>query len=286
VAVKVLLALWLAGLALCAAILARRWGGSRAAVLAGAALPLIPASYQIVGLGHLMTLLGCFATAVALTFVTLRLGRLSERSSWWGAAALLGAALLSYFAAVPFLVVMLGLTLLWLYRRGERSIARNLLDAGLTGAGIAFALYYVNWAWPFLSESVPALMARGGTANEGSALSRLLLQPSKLDYTFGTLAVPLLAAVGLGWRVRGDDRYVLWPWMALLPIVSLLDVRFNFLLKHHYFTMVPVALGLGLLIARGSSGSRVWQIASAAGLVGLLLLATRLAADTAFGRIP
>jgi 4-amino-4-deoxy-L-arabinose transferase-like glycosyltransferase len=286
VAVKVMLALWLAGLALCAAILAHRCGGDRAALLAGACLPLIPASYQIVGLGHLMTLLGCFATSLALTFLTLRLGRLAERSSWWIAAALLGAALLSYFAAVPFLSLTLGLTLLWLWHRGEAARARALAGAGLLGAALAFALYYVNWAWPFLSETVPQLLSHGGSANQGSALSRLLLQPSKLQYTFGSLALPLLAALGLGWRARGDERYVLWPWMALLPIVSLLDVRFNFLLKHHYFTMVPVAVGLGLLLERGLAAGRGGRLASAAGLLALALLALRLAGATAFGWIP
>jgi hypothetical protein len=74
--------------------------------------------------------------------------------------------------------------------------------------------------------------------------------------------------------------------MALLPIVSLLDVRFNFLLKHHYFTMAPVAVGLGLLLERGFSAGRGWRLASAAGLAVLAVLAARLAGATAFGWIP
>jgi len=246
---------------------------------------LIPATYQIVGLGHLMTLLGCASTAAALTYLTLRLRRLVERRVWWTAAVLLGVALLCYFAAVPLLLVALSLTLLATVRR-DPPIARALVGAGLTGAAIAFALYYVNWTWPFLTETVPALLARGGSANDGAPIPRLLAQPDKLAYTFGSALVPLAAFAGLAWGVKGDERRVLWPWAALLPLFSLLDIKFNFLLKHHYFTIVPVGLGVALLLDRLMGRGRRWRVAAGAALLALGVLGARLAAATAFGWIP
>src|SRR5262249_15142150 len=56
---KVVLALWLAGLVLVAAALAERVAGSRAAAWAAAVTACLVPSYQLLGLGHLMTILGC-----------------------------------------------------------------------------------------------------------------------------------------------------------------------------------------------------------------------------------
>src|SRR5207244_6022058 len=76
--VKLVLATWLAGVVLVAAMLATAAAGASAgAWTAGLASSLVP-SYQLLGLGHLMTILGCFALSVALGRVVLRLDRLPE----------------------------------------------------------------------------------------------------------------------------------------------------------------------------------------------------------------
>jgi hypothetical protein len=98
--------------------------------------------------------------------------------------------------------------------------------------------------------------------------------------------IPVLGLAGLA-RARSLRAWpLLLAWAAVLPVFSVADLFFNLLLKHHYFTMVPVAVGGGLLLAalarRGAAG-RV----GAGVLLGLaLLLGLQTALDAALGRIP
>ena len=56
---------------------------------------------------------------------------------------------------------------------------------------------------------------------------------------------------------------LLYGWGAILAGFALLDLAFNFLLKHHYFTYPAIAIGLGLIFA--------WL--SEKGLAGRVILA-------------
>ena len=69
-------------------------------------------------------------------------------------------------------------------------------------------------------------------------------------------------------------------------MVSGADVFFNFLLKHHYYAMLPVAIGFGALLARIQGASRAGRWAAAAATVLVVALGLRTALDVALGRIP
>jgi hypothetical protein len=132
---------------------------------------------------------------------------------------------------------------------------------------------------------VPKLLA--GSAHEPTPVfERLALEPSKLAYSYGSLLVPLAGFAGLASLRPSWERRVLWCWAAILPVVSGADVFFNFLLKHHYYVMAPMAVGAGALLARAEGVSRVGRWAAAAGAAALALLGLRTALDVALGLIP
>jgi hypothetical protein len=117
-------------------------------------------------------------------------------------------------------------------------------------------------------------------------MERLALEPSKLAYSYGSLLVPLAGFAGLALLRRSWERRVLWGWAAVLLVVSGADVFFNFLLKHHYYVMVPMAVGLGVLLARVAEASRFGRLAAAAATVLLVALSLRTALEVGLGLIP
>jgi hypothetical protein len=201
--------------------------------------------------------------------------------------ALLAFCFLAYTAGLLFAAFALAAALPFVFRK-DPATARALATAGLAAAAVAFLLYYVHWTWPFLSQSVPRIL-HGSAAPEGGGtpvLRRLLALPHKLNYSYGSVLIPVLGLAGLA-RARTLHGWpLLLSWAAVLPVFSVADLFFNLLLKHHYFTAVPVAVGGGLLLAalarRGAAG-RV----SAGVLLGIaLLLGLQTALDAALGRIP
>ena len=285
--VKAVLALWLAGIVLVAAAIATAARGAAAGAWTGVLGAGLVPPFQMLGLGHLMTILGCFSMALSMGFLILRYDRLRERPVWLAAVALLALCFLSYTAGLLFAAFALAvaLPLTW---RADPAVARALAAAGMAAALVAFLLYYVNWAGPFLSQSVPRMLHGSGAPDSGGTpiLKRLLALPRKLDYSYGSVLIPLLGLAGLA-RARTMRGWpVLLGWAAVLPVFCAADLFFNLLLKHHYFTVVPVAVGGGLGLAglaeRGPAG-RV----SAGVLLGLaLLLGLQTALDAALGRIP
>jgi hypothetical protein len=290
VAEKVLLALLLAGMVWASAALGCRLGPPGAATAAALLMAAMPASFQLLGLGHLMTILGCWAMTMAVAYVALHWDLLGERGPWWRAVLLLALCYLSYFAGLLFMLMVVAITAATLARR-ERAFVRVLLTAAAAAAAIAFFAYYVNWTWPFLSESVPQLLGGSGAAstanaNAGAWRARLLLEPGKLAYTFGSVLVPVFGVAGLIAARRGTERVLLLAWAAVLPVFTVLDLFFNFLLKHHYFTMVPVAVGGGVLLASVAERGRWGRVAATAAIVIMAVLAARVGLDAATGRIP
>jgi hypothetical protein len=285
---KAVLALWLASMAVMAALLATRAAGARAGAWAAIAMAGLVPTFQLLGLGHLMALCGCWAASVAFTYLAFRLDRLAERRTFWIAVVLFTVCFLSYFAALLFGGLVLLLLVAALFRR-EPARARTLLLVALAASIAAFLLYYVNWTWPFLSQSVPRILAGSSrTAEEAGTpiLRRLLLEPRKLAYSYGTVIVPLVGLAGLAWRVRTPDRIVLLAWASVLVLVSGIDLWFNFLLKHHYFVMVPVAVGVGLVLAWLTERGRAGRIAAVVLAALYLALGAETAMAVALGLIP
>jgi hypothetical protein len=288
IAEKALLALLLAAMAWASAAMAARLGPPGAATAAAILMAAMPASFQLLGLGHLMTILGCWAMTMAVAYLALNWERLGERGPWWRAVLLLALCYLSYFAGLLFMLMAIAIAAVALGRR-QPAFVRALLSAGAMAAALAFAAYYVNWTWPFLSESVPQLLGGSGAqsnSNAGALPFRISAAPHKLAYTFGSVLVPVLGVAGLVIARRGVERVLLLAWATVLPVFSVLDLFFNFLLKHHYFTMVPVAVGGGVLLARVAERGRWGRAVAVAALVCMAVLAARVGLDAATGRIP
>jgi hypothetical protein len=286
-AVKFVLAMWLAGIVVVAATLATAAGGPSAGAWTGVlAAGLVP-FYQLLGLGHLMTILGCFAMATAMGYLILRFDRLPQAWTWVTAVALLSFCLLAYTAGLLFaaFVIVLALPLIV---RSQPPMARALAAAGLAAAVVAFLLYYMQWTWPFLSQSVPRILHGSGSPEGGGTpvMRRLLALPHKLNYSYGSALIPVLGLAGLA-RARALRGWpLLAAWAAVLPVFSVVDLFFNLLLKHHYFTSVPVAVGGGLFLAAVARRGAVGRV-SAGVLLGIaLLLGLQTALDAALGRIP
>jgi hypothetical protein len=187
---------------------------------------------------------------------------------------------------------LIALALPFLVRRYRRP-ALALVGAAAAAGVAAFFIYYAYWAWPFITESVPRMIHGSGSAAataataERALLPRLAAQPHKLAYTFGTPLVPLAGIAGLvaAMGTGGAAAALVLAWGAVLVLFSGLDLFFNFLLKHHYFTMVPVAVGVGVLLSRLPS-SRVGRWIAAVLLAAMAGLAGAVGLAVATGRIP
>jgi hypothetical protein len=281
---KALLALLFASMTIVASLLADRAAGRRAAAFAAVVTASLVPTFQLLGLGHLMTILGVWSSSVALAWVALRADRLGRRGTWWITVGLLTFCFLSYTAALLFTAMVLAVLIAGAARR-DPARARLLATATALACALAFVLYYVHWTWPFLSQSVPRLL--GGSAREATpVLRRLALQPGKLAYSYGSLLVPLAGLLGLGLLRASWERRVLWAWAGILVVIGGADVFFNFLLKHHYYAMLPVAIGVGILLARIEGVSRTGRWAAGAATILVVALGLRTALDVALGRIP
>jgi hypothetical protein len=285
---KALLALALATLLLLSARLAQRVEGDRAAVWAAVVFATLAPPFQVLGLGHTMMLFGVWAASLALGFALLRFEDLPRPATFLAAVLLFTLCFLSYTASLLFTAMVLAAAVALLARRAPAP-ARALALAGVGAATLAFGLYYVNWAWPFLSESLPEIASASASSRDAAETwSRLGLQPGKLTYTFGSALVPLLGMGGLllARRPAVHARVLLLSWVSLLVVVGGLDVAFNFLRKHHYFVMVPLAVGGGILLARLAAKGRTGRLAAWALALGSALLGLRTAVDVALGKIP
>jgi hypothetical protein len=243
-ATKLFLAALLFGIALVSGLVASEIGGERAGIAAVTVVALSPIGFQLLGLGHLMTILGCWAAAVALGFLVLHVHRLSERRFFVGAVALVALCCLSYTGSLLFGSVSLLLAAALLLR-DDRAAAWRLAAVVALAWGVALLLYYGNWVVPFLTESVPTLLAGSSSRGATDFGARIAAEPRKLGYTFGSFLVPVAGLCGLS-LARGRRRLLLVAWASVLVVFSLLDVGFNFLLKHHYFTLPAVAVGVAL----------------------------------------
>lgn len=242
---KVALAGMLASMALAAALVAHRFGGPRASAAAAALTVSLHPTYQLLGLGHLLNIFGCWAAALALGYLVLGLDGLRGRAAWWSGLALLSLCFLSYTASLVFGVLTLAAAVAFLWPR-DRLLARALAGVSLAASLAALALYYMHWILPFLRESVPILLT-GDPEGSIAIGSRLAVFPRKLSYSYGSACIPLIGLAGVVrlWRsAEGRGGVLLACWAGILPLVSIFDLFFNFILKHHYFVMLPVVVGI------------------------------------------
>lgn len=284
---KVFLATLFATLVLMASVVAERVSGKRAAAFTAILFAGLVPGFQLLGLGHLMTILGVWSSSLALPWLMFKVDELSRFKTWLATAWLFTFCFLSYTAALLFT----GAVLVWVIlvtARENFPRARSVFTMLVAACTFAFLLYYVHWTLPFLMQSVPKIMGGaglGGKAAEAAPiLSRLALEPGKLSYSYGSMLIPLAGAVSLLFLPKSWNRLILLSWMGILFFVSGVDLFFNFLLKHHYYVMLPVAVGLGVLMARIESR---WGRVPAVFLTLLAVsLGLKTAVEVALGLIP
>ena len=246
VVTKLFLASLLFGIALATALVATRIGSARAGAYAAFASVFVPTGFQLLGLGHLMTLFGTWASTLALGFIVVHLDELRERAVFGWTLALVSLCFVSYTGTLVFASITLVAACAVLYARNPE-LAKRLSSSIVIAWGVSFLLYYIHWTLPFVLNSLPALLSGSGSDSGIDVLARVSSQPGKLAYTFGSPLVPLIGLVGLH-LARGKRRVLLYSWGGILVVFSTLDVLFNFLLKHHYFTYPVIAVGIGLAL--------------------------------------
>jgi len=284
---KVLLASLFASLVLVASVVAERVSEKRAAAFTAVLFAGLVPGFQLLGLGHLMTILGVWTSSLALPWLMFKVDDLARFKSWLGAAWLFAFCFLSYTAALLFTGAVL-VFLILVTARVNFPRARSVFTMLVAASTFAFLLYYIHWTLPFLLESVPKIMGGaglGGAAAEATPiLSRLALEPGKLSYSYGSMLIPLAGALSLLWLQKSWERLILLSWMGILFLVSGVDLFFNFLLKHHYYVMLPVAIGLGALMARIET--RWGRIPAIALTLLVVSLGLKTAIEVALGLIP
>jgi hypothetical protein len=281
---KLFLALLLGGTGIAASLVATSAGDDRSGVYAAAVVASLPTGCQLLGLGHLMTIFGLFSAALALGFAVIQAGRLTRRREWILALVLLTLCFLSYTGSLLFTSVSLAAASAVLFFH-ERELSKALGGLLLAGWALALLLYYGFWLLPFLRDSLPALVS-GSSPDSGIDLkARLSLLPGKLDYTFGSWIVPALAAPALALAGTAVRRALLFSWALPLVAFSGLDLLFNFLLKHHYFSFPLVAVGAGLALGWLEKKSPRWRVLLGAFVVFLLVKGLREALFVARGGV-
>jgi hypothetical protein len=271
---KGFLAALLALMSVCAGLVASRAGtasdGARPGTWAVLLVVAAPTGYQLLELGHLMTLFGTTMITAALAFVILEVDRLEQRGTFWLATGLLSVGFLSYTGSLLFGSAALALAAAASYVRRDSFLAKRIVSMLLAAWAGALALYYAYWVVPFVRDSLPALA--GGTAAEAGFdwWTRLRALPGKLAYTYGSSALVAVGLFGLGLGDNVRLRRLLVGWGLVLVVFGAVDLRFNLLLKHHYFAFPALGVGFGLAMTRvlGRGGSRRWlAIPVAAALV-------------------
>ena len=197
---KVLLALFFASLVLVASAVAQRVWGRRAATFAAVLFVALVPGFQLLGLGHLMTILGVWASSLALPWLIVKADELGRFKTWLATAWLFTFCFLSYTAALLFTgAVLVGLILV--SARANLARARALFAMLLAACTFAFLLYYVHWTLPFLMQSVPRILGGAGLGSAAAEatpiLARLSLEPGKLSYSHGSMLIPIAGAFGL-----------------------------------------------------------------------------------------
>ena len=244
VVTKLVLASLLFGISLATALVATRIGS--AGEYAAFASVFVPTGFQLLDLGHLMTLFGTWASTLALAFIVVKIDELRERAVFGWSLALVSLCFVSYTGSLLFASLTLVAACAVSYARYPE-LAKRLSSLIVVAWVVSFLLYYIHWTLPFVRDSLPALLSSSGSDTGIDVLARVSSQPGKLAYTFGSPLVPLIGLVGLS-LARAERGVLLYSWGGVLVVFSALDVLFNFLLKHHYFTYPVIAVGLGLAL--------------------------------------
>lgn len=232
---------------------------SRGGAAWGAGLyAVMPLAFRAFAYGILPTI---FAQTLTLYVVLVPLqwaGRLRRPTVFAGWVLLLTASLIAFPTALAFnSFVIFALALGWRLRRAAPARTEYLLLGGLAlGLVLSVLLYYGLYIPPFFSRTLPALL--GGTSLRGEPLwpgGPLEMVGWTGVYVVNWLPQLMLpVALLLVWRARRAESKLLSvlmaAWLAVLVLGMLLNLRFDMIGKHLYYTMPAAALGGGIVLAR------------------------------------
>jgi hypothetical protein len=250
-----------------AARVERRWRGSWQswswwAALAYAVMPL---AFRALAFGILPTIFAQTLTLLALALPTLWPERL-RRPAWLvGWVLLLAGSLVAFPTALAFNTpVVIVLALGWAWRRAAPPRTPVLMLGGLGAAVVlSFAAYYQLYVGPFLTRTLPALAGgttvRGKELWPGGPLEMLGWSAGYVVNWFPLLLLPI--AILYLWRPSNQKGELgspqssrLWvlliAWLGVLLVGLLLNLRFDMIGKHLYYTVPAGALAAGLVLSR------------------------------------
>jgi hypothetical protein len=219
---------------------------------------VLPLAFRAFSYGVLPTIFAQALTLFVMLWPTLRPDNLRKPLLLALWVLLLTASLIAFPTALAFnsLVIVL-LAVGWRVKRAAHHHTDFRLIGGLALALVlSVVLYYGLYIGPFFSRTLPALL--GGTSLRGKEL-----WPGgpleMLGWTGGYLVnwLPyLLIPVGLLMIRSGRARFskrlavLVLAWLVVLLFGMLLNLRFDMIGKHLYYTMPAASLASGLILAR------------------------------------
>lgn len=261
-------------------------GRERLAVLAALLYQLLPMPYYLLSWGNYPTQFGLWAALLATAYLALNYGRLRERRvfGWW--VGLLVLCILTYTVIGVFAWTMFGLLALIEALRGSRrprGLALALIGGILAAELIAFAVYHVQFAGVFFSETLPSLLSSADSKVDGPLTTAVDPRESPLSnfsantsfmrnhLTDWLILLALAGTVGL-YADRATRRW--WPlWTAWLGIFVLYSLASAFVadmvLKHIFFIMPLICIAVAWVAEQVWTRLRGGRWAVAAGLLAL-----------------
>lgn len=242
---------------------------------------VIPLAMRAFAFGILPTILAQALALLVISMPTLFPGSLRRPLPFAGWVLLLAASLVAFPTALAFnsfVLVFSGVG--WAWRRAAPRSTLPLLAGGLAIAVVlSFAVYYGLYIGPFLAQTLPAM--QGGVRSHGQEL-----WPGGLSELVGWTAgysiswiLWLLLPTGIlllrqpvsSSQVAGCKRLasrvaiLMLGWLIIFVVGVVLNLRFDMIGKHIYYTMPAAAIAGGLVL------SRLWMRNRASRLLAALV---------------
>jgi hypothetical protein len=252
----------------------------------------MPLSFRAFMYGIYPTVFAQALTLLVLLVAILWPERLTRPLALAGWALGLAASLIAFATALAFnsfVVVFTGVG--WVSRKGSsRRVLVSLVTGLVFALIISFVVYYGFYLEPFVTRTLPALQSGtslGGKDLWPNGLSDLLAWTA--NYAIGWVLWLLIpVAILLLWRSRSAAgrrlSVLMFAWLAIFIGGMILNVRFDMIGKHIYYTVPAAAIAGGIILSqlwkrcRGSPASRILVMLVGVQLVwaGLSFAAGRL----------
>jgi hypothetical protein len=238
--------------------LARRLGaGTRAALIAAFVMALTASTFLLHSWGNYPTTISQYCAFLCVTLLVANLGSLRRPTVFAGLLALLTLTMLLYTVTAVFVgLLLLGLLAGSAWRGGavERRALAPLAGLLVLGSALAFAGYYVQYAGPLLTQTLPAFreqLAEGRSLGiERTPVGLYLWRYAGRLFGYGVLISLLLCPLGAWALLRGArDRLagpLLAAWFGVFALFVALGTRVDMVDKEVWFVLPAVAICAGV----------------------------------------